>query len=78
MFDPCDEFTVNPYPEVEYRMDEDENTLLLSGGSELPKIMARPRSSGVGSAGAGTKSLSCMFDLRVMIGMMKDSLEALP
>jgi len=57
---------------VEYKTDDDENMLLLRGGSELPKIMARPRSSGVGSAGAGTKSLSCMFDLRVMMGIIND------
>lgn len=55
-----------------YKTEDEENTLLLRGGSELPKMRARPRSSGVGSAGAGTKSLSSMFDFRVMIGMMND------
>lgn len=51
---------------------------MLSGGSELPKISASPRSSGVGSEEAGTKSFNSMFDFNVMIGIMKDSFAALP
>lgn len=53
-------------------MDDEEKTLLLRGGSELPKIMARPRSSGVGSVGAGTKSFSIILDFKVIMGMIKD------